>query len=81
MMNQMGNANVSGRAMGHYVPNWNFAFFDHDHDSLGNVPTEHEYWIAVSLRFYQDGTNETTKDGVPNIIMGGSGSFLDSREP
>ena len=77
------NANVSGRVMGYYVPNkggsvvgnWNFAFFDHDHDPLGDVPTEHEDWIAASLGFYQDGADKSTQDGVPNIIMGGSGAF------
>ena len=77
------NANVSGRVMGYYVPNkagsvagkWNFAFFDNDHDPLGDVPTEHEDWIAASLGFYQDGADKSTQDGVPNIIIGGSGAF------
>jgi len=80
------NANVSGRVMGYYVPNgggsvtgnWNFAFFDHDHDTLDDTLTEyHEDWIAASLGFYpyQGETEESAKDGVPNIIMGGSGSF------
>jgi hypothetical protein len=57
--------------------NWNFAFFDHEYDSSGAVPTEHESWIAASLGFYQDNANEihATKDGVPNVIMGGSGLF------
>jgi len=81
-----GNAHVAGRVMGYYVPNggsvagnWNFAFFDHKYDSVGAVPTEHESWIAASLGFYQyeDKANEihVTKDGVPNVIMGGSGLF------
>ena len=40
--------------------NWNFAFFDHDHDPLGDdVPTEHEDWIAASLGFYHIGADET----------------------
>ena len=39
------------------------------------MPAEHEDWIAASLGFYQDGADVSTKDGVPNIIMGGSGAF------
>ena len=81
------NADVAGRVMGYYVPNgggavagnWNFAFFDHGRESLAGEKVEHEDWIAASLGFYQDGADSTERDGVPNIIMAGSGKFAGAK--